>query len=329
MSVSEKSCNNSELSFEENAVERRRRTLSDICVAFEAEKNREFNLDEEKKSQCSYDFDSKSINEKDEPVKNFKMYICKSVQNLKECPYGKKCKFAHNEEELVTKSCTHGKDCARIEIKNGIVVNRNKKNLCIFIHPQETVSGFLIRKGLKGFPDKVKNDSYKCTRMCVSYTQNIKCLKGDECTYAHNVNELNTTPCNFKDKCNNVRKKGKQYINHGQKLCVFLHPDESLDNYYTRALSGKKPEKYLKHKKSKVVEEDSDDDEDDDGEEDDDDEEEEDEEDDEDDDDDDDEEKIIKNKITEITLKIYEKDVTELLTIALSKIKIHNFSVKS
>ena len=317
MSISEKSCDNSEVSFEENAVERRRRTVSDICIAFEDEKNREFTLDVEKKSDCgSYDFDSKSVDGKLEPLKNFKMYICKSVQNSKECPYGKKCKFSHNEEELVTKSCTHGKDCTRIEIKNGIVVNRDKKNLCIFIHPRETISSFLRRKGLNGFPDKEdKNDSYKCTRMCVSYSQNIKCLKGDDCTYAHNVNELKTTPCNFKDKCNNVRRKGKQYINHGQKLCVFLHPDESLDNYYTRALSGNKPEKkYLKHKKSDSEEEDEEEDED---------------EDEEDEEEDEDDEKIIKNKTTEITLKIYEKDVTELLTIVLTKIKIHNFSVKS
>ena len=211
MSVSEKSCDNSEVPIEENAAERRRRTLSDICVAFEVEKNREFTLGAEKKSDCdSYDFDSKSFDEKPQPLKNFKMYICKSVQNSKECTYGKECKFAHNEEELVTKSCTHGSDCTRIEIKNGNVLNRNKKNLCIFIHPQESISSFLSRKGLKGFPDKeVKNESYKCTRMCVSYTQNIKCLKGDDCTYAHDVSELKTTPCNFKDKCFNVRRNGK------------------------------------------------------------------------------------------------------------------------
>jgi hypothetical protein len=150
--------------------------------------------------------------------------------------------------------------------------------------------------------------------MCVSYTQNIKCLKGDDCTYAHDVSELKTTPCNFKDGCFNVRKNGKHYINHGHKLCVFLHPGESLDNYYIRALSGKKPGKYLKRKDS--------DEEDDEEEEDEEEEESEDEE-------EDDDEKIVKNKFTEITLKIYEKDVTELLTILLGKIKIQNFSTKS
>lgn len=323
MSVSEKSCN-SEVTLEENQEERRRRTLSDICIAFEDEKNREMNVNVEKKSECgSYDFDSKSFDGKSAPIKNFKMYICKSVENSKECPYGKKCKFAHNEEELVTKSCTHGTDCDRIEIKNGKVINKSKKNMCIFIHPRESISSFLSRKGLKGFPggEDKPNDTYKFTRMCVSYTQNIKCLKGEECTYAHDINELKTTPCNFASKCNNVRRNGKHYVNHGQKLCIFLHPDESLDNYYNRALSGKKPEKYLKHKTEKYVEEDEDDE---DGED-----EDEEVEDDDDEAEDDDEKIVKKDKITEITLKIYEKDVAELLTIVLAKIKIHNFSTKS
>ena len=217
--------------------ESRSSTLSEICLAFEDEKNRDF---EEKSSksedssesdsdssvsvsvsdfESTYKFDSESfpVSNKSE-TKNLKAYICKSVENSKECPYGKKCKFSHSAADLEVKKCTYGNDCNRIKIsRRGEVCNMDVKNPCVFIHPSETISSFLDRKGLKGFPvENMKGDVYSRTRMCVSYTQNIKCLKGDECTYAHEIEELKTNPCNFGNKCNNVKKDGSCYINNGE-----------------------------------------------------------------------------------------------------------------
>jgi hypothetical protein len=181
--------------------------------------------------------------EKVEPVntKSMKAYVCKSVEKGIICPYGKRCNFAHSASELETKKCIYGDDCNRIKIKKGTVANMDEKNPCIFMHPSEAISTFLDRRKIIGLPlEDVKDPCvYRCTRMCVSYTDGIKCLKGDECTYAHTVDELRATKCNFGENCHNVSKNSDLYLNKGEKVCVFLHPDETLDNFYNRALKKK------------------------------------------------------------------------------------------
>jgi hypothetical protein len=57
------------------------------------------------------------------------------------------------------------------------------------------------------------------------------------------VQELRATRCNFGEKCNNICKNSEEYTNKGEKICVFLHPEETLENFYNRAL--KKNDKKL------------------------------------------------------------------------------------
>lgn len=261
--------------------ESRSSTLSDVLLAFEEEANRELmstpvpktdsvsvsGTDSDTDSVESFEDNFPPLNsgvkqtwsvpktkklavgktEKVEAVntKSMKAYVCKSVEEGIICPYGKKCKFAHSASELETKKCIYGDNCNRIKMKKGTVANVDEKNPCIFMHPSEAISTFLDRRKIIGLPlEDVKDPCvYRCTRMCVSYTNGIKCLKGDECTYAHTVNELRATKCNFGESCNNVCKNSNLYANKGDKVCVFLHPDETLDNFYNRAL--KKNDKIL------------------------------------------------------------------------------------
>jgi hypothetical protein len=247
--------------------ESRSSTLSEVILAFEEEMNRELVISSNSDTDSVESFEENfpplnsgikktSSTPKTIPVgkiekveskntKNMKSYVCKSIEDGVVCPYGKKCKFAHNASELETKKCIYGDNCNRIKIKKGNVVNVEEKNPCIFIHPSENISNFLDRRGIIGLPleDVTEPSLYRCTRMCVSYTNGIKCLKGTECTYAHTVHELRTTKCNFGENCHNVRKNSNLYINKGEKVCVFLHPDETLDNYYNRALKKNDKEK--------------------------------------------------------------------------------------
>ena len=266
-------------------------TLSSIYEAFEDEKNRELAASPVA-SHKSYDSDdsvekfdedsfpslssqvpksstkppkivSHGTHVKEEPktIKNFKEYVCKAIMRGEKCPYGKRCKFAHNAKELKTKNCTHGDNCHRIKNKKGIVYNVDPKNPCVWFHPCESVASFLDRKGIKGLPleDHTDFEEYKYTRMCVSYNSEIKCLKGKECTYAHEIGDLRVASCNFGDDCINIYKDNKTYENYDSKVCQFLHPDETLDNFYERVLKDnlKKAKENRKKAEKKVKDEES------------------------------------------------------------------------
>jgi Putative zinc finger protein/Zinc finger C-x8-C-x5-C-x3-H type (and similar) len=301
--------------------ESRASTLSNLIDAFDEEKDREFAKAFESESSDSSDedapVDEKSDRRSDTSAKfapkNLKSFVCKTIQEGGKCPYGLKCKFAHTEKELYTSKCSYGDDCNKIVIGKGVISNVDEKNPCHRIHPSEDVTKFLSRKGVRGFPSGDK--TYKFTRMCVSYNKKIKCVRGLECTYAHDIKDLRTTPCNFGARCNNVRKSGDKYVNTGTKKCAYLHPSESLENYYNRALKTTVLD-------VEEVEEEEDDNEDEDDSEDDSEDEEEDE--------GSDEEPITKNveKLKEVTFSVAEADVPELLTLVLSKMKIRNISVK-
>ena len=331
--------------------ESRSSTLSDLILAFEEEKNREYEekiaselcsdsesvesfKDENfpslnsrvmKSSSVPKTFNYGKIDNKNKKNDNsLKAYICKSIEESIPCPYGRKCKFAHNAVELETKKCTYGDDCNRIKIKKGIVFNVDQKNPCIFTHPSETLTSFVDRKGITGLPLESIKDSqeYKYTRMCVSYINGIKCLKGTECTYAHTVNELKATKCNFGKNCNNVSKCNNLFSNKGDKMCVFLHPEESLDNYYNRALKNqKKPEILIAEKIEESESEDDDDELQDEESEEDEDEDEEDEEEEDEEDEEDDEERKSES-ITFLNVKNNVDEEDEILILILPKNKV-------
>jgi hypothetical protein len=169
-----------------------------------------------------------------------KSIVCKSVKDNVPCAYGTKCIFTHYVDEVQPNACTFGYDCALVKYKGDNVKNKNAKKTCFFIHPEETVSDWLLRNGFdESLMQRPVQDPalFKCTRMCISVIENIPCTKGEECTYAHSPEELNTNPCNFGNECRHVRKEGDGYINNDTgKICIFLHPDESLHNFEARAL---------------------------------------------------------------------------------------------
>jgi hypothetical protein len=72
------------------------------------------------------------------------------------------------------------------------------------------------------------------TRMCNSVGTGLPCRHGANCRFAHSVDELTVAKCFFAHSCRCVRWSGEHWINHGEKLCTYLHPGESEDVYYKR-----------------------------------------------------------------------------------------------
>jgi hypothetical protein len=87
------------------------------------------------------------------PVENLpktkkRTQVCRSViQNIK-CPYGEKCNYAHTKKELNITKCGFGMDCKLIKIESEKYMNINKKKVCCYIHPSESVSEFYSRNNL-------------------------------------------------------------------------------------------------------------------------------------------------------------------------------------
>jgi len=188
-------------------------------------------------AECSFTY---GVQKKQAFTTKPKSIVCKSVKDNVPCAYGTKCIFTHYVDEVQPNACTFGYDCALVKYKGDNVKNKNAKKTCFFIHPEETVSDWLLRNGFdESLMQRPVQDPalFKCTRMCISVIENIPCTKGEECTYAHKVEELKTNPCNFGNECRHVRKEGDGYINNDTgKICIFLHPDESLHNFEARAL---------------------------------------------------------------------------------------------
>ena len=177
-----------------------------------------------------------------------KNIVCKSVKDNVPCVYGTKCIFTHYADEVQPNDCAFGCNCTLIKYKEEHLKNKNMKKICMFIHPKETISNWLSRNGFNEslMQRPIKDpEVFKCTRMCISVLEKIPCTKGEECTYAHSPEELKTTPCNFGCYCKHIRKEGEEYLNNEtEKICIFLHPDESLINFEFRALrSLAKPKK--------------------------------------------------------------------------------------
>ena len=170
-----------------------------------------------------------------------KNIVCKSVKEGVPCSYGNKCIFSHFADEIVPNECQFGDRCFRVKYAEKGIKNADSKSVCFNIHPDESISNWLYRNGFdESLMQRPVQDpaAFKCTRMCVSVMENIPCTKGDECTYAHKVEDLKTNPCNFGVHCHHVRKDGEEYVNNKEtdRICIFLHPDETLKNYEARAL---------------------------------------------------------------------------------------------
>ena len=198
-------------------------------------------------AECSFTY---GVQKKHAFTSKPKSIICKSVKDNVSCAYGSKCIFTHYADEVHPNACTFGYNCALIKYKGDNVKNKNMKKTCNFIHPEESVSDWLLRNGFDEslMQRPVKDpEVFKCTRMCISVLEKIPCAKGDECTYAHSAEELKTIPCNFGSECKHIRKDGTEYLNNDTgKICVFIHPDESLCNFESRALRSLAKTKKIK-----------------------------------------------------------------------------------
>lgn len=180
--------------------------------------------------------------------KKQKNYICRNILKGEECPYGRRCNAAHFKTDLVIKKCGFGDRCNKIKItKIGGVKNVTLSGpSCMFIHPSETEEQYFLRLGVKeGMLEKPVIDpvNFHFTKMCNSYFDKIECQAKDACTYAHTIDQLKINPCNFKQGCIHVTKdeKGEYKITEGtQKICRFIHPEETRENYAKRVVSNLK-----------------------------------------------------------------------------------------
>ena len=72
------------------------------------------------------------------------------------------------------------------------------------------------------------------SQMCRSYTMKTKCPHGVKCRYAHNPNELNVNNCGYGSNCKLVKIISNEYINSGNKCCIYKHPNETKANFFKR-----------------------------------------------------------------------------------------------
>ena len=72
------------------------------------------------------------------------------------------------------------------------------------------------------------------TRMCHSVDKKEPCPHGENCRFAHDLDELNVSDCLFHDKCYFVRMHNGVLCNHGEKICRHKHPQETKQNVFLR-----------------------------------------------------------------------------------------------
>jgi len=173
--------------------------------------------------------------------KQQKKFFCKNIIDGKECPFDRKCTFAHSYEEKHTDVCNFGDDCKHIFFsKNGYCMNASPKfKICLRMHPSENVEIYHKRIGTNkkfpNVPEKVPVPDRKFTKMCRTVTDKDSgpCDR-NTCTFAHNDHELIILPCRFKERCKNVEFIDGLFQNKGEKICRFLHETETKENHKMR-----------------------------------------------------------------------------------------------
>ena len=108
-----------------------------------------------------------------------------------------------------------------------------KKNVIKLVIPFKTYKDELREKYRESLAQRSVSENFK-TRMCNSVDTNQPCFHGDECKFAHCLEELVTRDCNFKDKCRFVKFKGGKLFNEGSNVCRNKHPQEDKDNFIKR-----------------------------------------------------------------------------------------------
>jgi len=72
------------------------------------------------------------------------------------------------------------------------------------------------------------------TRMCNSIDKNEKCPHGENCRFAHSLDELNISNCLFGNQCRFVIIGVASKLTNGKKCCTHKHPGETKEEFYTR-----------------------------------------------------------------------------------------------
>ena len=88
------------------------------------------------------------------------------------------------------------------------------------------------------------------TRMCKSVDANEPCQHGDECRFAHSLEELKFSDCLFEQRCRFVRMSNGELINvdSTRKVCSHKHPHENIETFMRRTGFDR-----YKHVSTKVV----------------------------------------------------------------------------
>jgi hypothetical protein len=83
--------------------------------------------------------------------------------------------------------------------------------------------------------DKQKlTNSFVKTRMCTTVDKNENCRHGENCRFAHSLDELKISNCLFEQRCRFVQMSNGELINYGEKVCSHKHPHETKDTFFTR-----------------------------------------------------------------------------------------------
>ena len=74
------------------------------------------------------------------------------------------------------------------------------------------------------------------TSLCKSIFNDIKCPHGQNCRFAHSINELRTSHCLFGSDCRFIKNcSDNSYTNvTANKKCTHIHPNETRINFLTR-----------------------------------------------------------------------------------------------
>ena len=72
------------------------------------------------------------------------------------------------------------------------------------------------------------------SRMCSSVDKNEVCQRGDNCNFAHSLDELKISNCLFEQRCRFVRMSNGKLINNGEKVCSHKHPHETDETFMIR-----------------------------------------------------------------------------------------------
>ena len=72
------------------------------------------------------------------------------------------------------------------------------------------------------------------SKMCSSVGKNEQCHHGENCRFAHSLDELKISDCLFEQRCRFVRMSNGKLVNNGEKVCSHKHPHETKETFMSR-----------------------------------------------------------------------------------------------